>query len=126
LENPDLLCSLLYTFLTLCHDSFFYWFAVPLLQTVPNRAMANGVILRTLVNDAIDIFEVNRKECAKILLELPRGVGRGTFKTKASSSTPKPEENGDHAEEPVEASSEWILEHLLLEVQFPVILSSFC
>ncbi|PLW39364.1 hypothetical protein PCASD_05032 [Puccinia coronata f. sp. avenae] len=84
-------------------------------NTVPNRAMANGVILRTLVNDVIDIFEVNRKECAKILLELPRWVGRGTFKTKASSSRPRPEENGDHAEEPVEASSEWILEHLLLE-----------
>jgi nuclear cap-binding protein subunit 1 len=51
--------------------------------------VANGVILRTLVNDVIDIFEVNRKECDKILLELPRWVGRGTFKTKASSSRPK-------------------------------------
>ncbi|POW21983.1 hypothetical protein PSHT_01767 [Puccinia striiformis] len=41
-------------------------------NTVPTRAKANGVILRTLANDVIDIFEVNRKECAKILLELPR------------------------------------------------------
>ncbi|KAI9616102.1 hypothetical protein KEM48_005359 [Puccinia striiformis f. sp. tritici PST-130] len=79
-------------------------------NTVPTRAKANGVILRTLVNDVIDIFEVNRKECAKILLELPRWVGKGTFKTK--SSIPKPKH--DDEESTIE-SSDLILEHLLLE-----------
>ncbi|KNZ45371.1 hypothetical protein VP01_819g2 [Puccinia sorghi] len=83
-------------------------------NTVPNRATANGVVLRTLVNDVIDIFEVNRKECAKILLELPRWVGRNTFKTRATANKPRTEEVDNSPEEPIEAS-EWILEHLLLE-----------
>jgi len=80
---------------------------------VPNRAKASGVVLRTLVNDVIDIFEVNRKECAKILLELPRWVGRNTFKTRATADKPRTEEVDNNPEEPIEAS-EWILEHLLL------------
>ncbi|WAR62696.1 hypothetical protein PtB15_15B283 [Puccinia triticina] len=84
-------------------------------STVPNRATANGVVLRTLVNDVIDIFEVNRKECAKILLELPRWVGRGTFKTKGTAPKPKTDEAGNRIEESATESSEWILEHLLLE-----------
>ncbi|KAA1070421.1 hypothetical protein PGT21_011973 [Puccinia graminis f. sp. tritici] len=84
-------------------------------NTVPNRATANGVVLRTLVNDVIDIFEVNRKECAKILLELPRWVGRGTFKTKGAVAKPKTDEAGNAIEESTTESSEWILEHLLLE-----------
>lgn len=83
-------------------------------NTVPVRATANGVILRTLVNDVIDIFEVNRKECAKILLELPRWVGRGTFKTKTASK-PKPDEEGNGVEQSIPKGSDWVLEHILLE-----------
>jgi hypothetical protein len=52
--------------------------------------------------------------------------GAGYVQNQGLKQQAKNEENGDHAEEPVEASSEWILEHLLLEVQFPVLLSSFC
>ena len=82
------------------------------------------MVLRTLVNDVIDIFEVNRKECAKILLELPRWVGRNTFKTRATAEKPRTEEGDNNPDEPTEAS-EWILEHLLLEVRFPVLFVFF-
>ena len=30
----------------------------------------------------IDIFEVNRKECARLLLEMPKWIIPGTFKPK--------------------------------------------
>ncbi|KAG0150049.1 hypothetical protein CROQUDRAFT_652715 [Cronartium quercuum f. sp. fusiforme G11] len=74
-------------------------------ETVPNRETADGVLLRTLVHDIIDLFEVNRKECARILLDLPRWVGRGTFKSKGSQAQEK---------EKIEGPS-WILEHTLVE-----------
>jgi nuclear cap-binding protein subunit 1 len=45
-----------------------------------------GWTLRSLTLDIIHIFEVNRKECAKILLELHRSFSRNTFKPIAKSS----------------------------------------
>ncbi|EGG06417.1 uncharacterized protein MELLADRAFT_77832 [Melampsora larici-populina 98AG31] len=73
-------------------------------NSVPSRSTADGVVLRTLIHDIIDIFEVNRKECAKILLELPRWVGRGTFKSKATK---------DVAE--TDGGPGWVLEHSIIE-----------
>ncbi|KAH9814154.1 MIF4G like-domain-containing protein [Melampsora americana] len=73
-------------------------------NSVPSRNTADGVVLRTLIHDIIDIFEVNRKECAKILLELPRWVGRGTFKSKATKDVV--EKDGGPG---------WVLEHTIIE-----------
>ncbi|KLO09925.1 hypothetical protein SCHPADRAFT_999939 [Schizopora paradoxa] len=44
-----------------------------------------GYTTNALISDIIDIFEVNRKECARILLELPRWCPPGTFKPRANS-----------------------------------------
>ncbi|POW03729.1 hypothetical protein PSTT_10910, partial [Puccinia striiformis] len=71
-------------------------------NTVPTRAKANGVILRTLANDVIDIFEVNRKECAKFYSNCLVGLAKSTIE-----------------------SSDLILEHLLLEV-YTYKFFSFC
>jgi nuclear cap-binding protein subunit 1 len=58
--------------------------------------------------DIADIFEVNRKECARLLLEYPKWTVPGTFKPKPGA--------------PVEADSEsdrgWQLESTIIEVRF--------
>ncbi|KAH8102808.1 MIF4G like-domain-containing protein [Phellopilus nigrolimitatus] len=41
-----------------------------------------GYAVNTLLSDVIDIFEVNRKECARILLEIPKWLPSGTFKAR--------------------------------------------
>lgn len=65
-----------------------------------------GYTVRTLLSDVIDIFEVNRKECARLLLELPKWLPQGTFKARPGV----PIENGD-AKGP-----EWQLESCIMEV----------
>jgi nuclear cap-binding protein subunit 1 len=62
--------------------------------------------------DIVEIFEVNRKECARLLVEYPRWAVPGTFK-------PRP---GDPAEAPDRIpfpGRDWQLESTLIEVLFP-------
>lgn len=54
-------------------------------QVVPSASSPNGWSLRSLVLDIITLFEVNRKECARILLSLRTFVMPGTFKPVAPS-----------------------------------------
>ena len=58
----------------------------------------------------IDIFEVNRKECARLLLEYPKWALPGTFK-------PRP---GAPPQEPV-AGKDWQLESTVIEVSVHVL-----
>lgn len=53
-------------------------------QIVPSPSTPSGWILRQIVHDTITIFEVNRKECARLLLELPNWLESGTFKPPAN------------------------------------------
>ncbi|EIW70239.1 hypothetical protein TREMEDRAFT_43823 [Tremella mesenterica DSM 1558] len=55
---------------------------------VPSPDTADGWILRSLVLDILTIFEINRKECARILLSLPRYLTAGTFKPPATTAAP--------------------------------------
>jgi nuclear cap-binding protein subunit 1 len=55
----------------------------------------------------IDIFEVNRKECARLLLEYPKWTPHGTFR-------PRPGSSSDNSE-PV-PGKDWQLESTLVEV----------
>ncbi|KAF8898142.1 MIF4G like-domain-containing protein [Gymnopilus junonius] len=48
----------------------------------PDPNTPHGYVLRTALLDIIDIFEVNRKECARLLLEYPKWNLPGTFKPK--------------------------------------------
>lgn len=75
-----------------------------LLQSVPPTYDPNGTILRSLIHDIIDLYETNRKECAKLLLELPMWVVAGTFK----ASTNDDDDN----------RKDWNLENLVVEVRF--------
>jgi nuclear cap-binding protein subunit 1 len=51
-----------------------------ILQVVPSPSSPSGWVLRQIVHDTITIFEINRKECARLLLELPNWLESGTFK----------------------------------------------
>ena len=64
--------------------------------------------MRTALLLIIDIFEVNRKECARILLEYPKWIQAGTFK-------PRP---GAPAEYDPIPGKDWQLESTLIEVIF--------
>lgn len=69
---------------------------------MPGLYDPNGAVLRSLIHDIIDLYETNRKEAAKLLLELPLWVVAGTFKGT-------PVEDG-------EPGPEWVLENLVVEV----------
>jgi nuclear cap-binding protein subunit 1 len=65
--------------------------------------------VRTALLDILDIFEVNRKECARLLLEYPKWNLPGTFKPKpgvAALGDPVP-------------GKDWQLESTIIEVRFP-------
>lgn len=56
---------------------------------MPSPDTLTGWTLRSLVLDVIHIFEVNRKECAAILIDLRRDLSPGTFKAvNADDTTP--------------------------------------
>jgi nuclear cap-binding protein subunit 1 len=77
-----------------------------LFQISPNPNTPAGYAVRSALLDILDIFEVNRKECARLLLEYPKWSLPGTFK-------PKP---GAPSEiEPV-AGKDWQLESTVIEV----------
>jgi nuclear cap-binding protein subunit 1 len=77
-----------------------------LAQTVPARDEPDGIFIRSLILSLIDVYEVNRKEAAKVLLELPRWLATGTFKPKGGANA------DDEA-----ATSTWVLEHVIVEVR---------
>ncbi|RXW20034.1 hypothetical protein EST38_g5825 [Candolleomyces aberdarensis] len=45
-----------------------------------------GYVIRTTILDIVEVFEVNRKECARLLLEYPKWNLSGTFKPKPGST----------------------------------------
>ena len=67
---------------------------------MPGIDTPSGAIIRSLIHDVIHLYEVNRKECAKILLSLRRWFTSTTFAPKEKTVD----------------SSEWILENLVVEV----------
>ncbi len=54
-------------------------------STVPAVASPASIVLRGILSDMIDLYEVNRKEAAKLILDLPHWLRRGTFGGKTSS-----------------------------------------
>lgn len=67
-------------------------------------------MLRSLIHDIIDLYEINRKEAAAILLDLPSWVAPGTFKPKDAPA-------GDEESAEASAQSEWVLENMIVEVR---------
>ncbi|WVQ78210.1 hypothetical protein IAT38_000293 [Cryptococcus sp. DSM 104549] len=71
-------------------------------DVVPPPTTVDGWVLRSLVLDIINIYEVNRKECARILLELRGNFSRGTFKPSSQPADAPP------------PTSTWSLESLVI------------
>ncbi|KAF7330841.1 Nuclear cap-binding protein subunit 1 [Mycena venus] len=71
----------------------------------PDPKTPAGYAVRTGILDILDIFEVNRKECARLLLEYPKWTIPGTFK-------PKP--GGAVVPDPV-PGKDWQLESTIIE-----------
>lgn len=61
------------------------------LQTVPSRNTNDGLYLRQIMLDILNVYEVNRKDCARILLnDLPKWLPEGTFKPPAPAAGTAP------------------------------------
>ncbi|KAJ7590607.1 MIF4G like-domain-containing protein [Mycena floridula] len=71
----------------------------------PDPNVPGGYAVRQALLAIIDIFEVNRKECARILLEYPKWVEPGTFKARPGATS---------VPEPI-PGKEWQLESTILE-----------
>lgn len=68
-----------------------------------------GYALRSDIIDIVEIFEVNRKECARILVEYPKWAVKGTFK-------PRPGDPADSPDRIPLPGRDWQLESTLIEV----------
>jgi nuclear cap-binding protein subunit 1 len=67
-----------------------------------------GYALKSTLLDIIDIYDVNRKECARILLEFPKWTPPGTFRPK-----PNPPQ-GIQIPDPV-PGKDWQLENTVVD-----------
>lgn len=76
-----------------------------ILQNTPDPRKPAGYILRSNIIDIIDIFEVNRKECARLLLEYPKWTLPGTFKARPGAPL-----------QPEVADKNWELDNTIVEV----------
>lgn len=63
----------------------------------------------------ISMYEVNRKECARILLELPKWILPGTFRSKSVNTNNRDDEDDEPIVE-YPGGKDWILENLIVEV----------
>lgn len=83
-----------------------FWFRLFDNSVTPHPSSASGFLIRSNLRDMIDILEVNRKECARLLLEYPKWCVPGTFKPTAGAP-------------PVEddpSANNWQLESAIIEV----------
>lgn len=79
----------------------------------PDPSTPTGYVIRSGLIDTLDIFEINRKESARLLLEYPKWNLPGTFK-------PKPGSMVEH--EPV-VGKDWQLDSTVLEVKFSILIA---
>ncbi|KZV61795.1 hypothetical protein PENSPDRAFT_592329 [Peniophora sp. CONT] len=77
-------------------------------EVTPNPTTPAGYAARSDIADIMDIFEINRKECARLLLEYPKWTHLGTFK-------PRPGGPGDEPDRQPIPGKDWQLESTLVE-----------
>lgn len=73
----------------------------------PDPTTVSGYAVRSALLDIIDIFEVNRKECVRLLMEYPKWTLPGTFKPKPGAPVTAEEEDPE---------KNWQLESTIIEV----------
>ncbi|KAG6333085.1 hypothetical protein ID866_6009 [Astraeus odoratus] len=82
-----------------------FWFRLCDNVVSPDPGTVSGFLIRSNIRDMIDIFEVNRKECARLLLEYPKWCVPGTFKPRAGAPPTE--------EDPI--ANNWQLESTVIE-----------
>lgn len=94
---------------------FARWF----IESTPLVGTPSAVVLRSLVLEIVDLYEVNRRECARILFNLPRFLRKGTFAGKAvAPETGLAGDADDLAwidEDEQDPQGGWILDDVLVE-----------
>lgn len=75
-------------------------------QVTPDPSSPAGYAVRSTILDLVDIFEVNRKECARLLLEVPKWLPPGTFRPRPGAPP-----------QDVVAGKDWQLESTIIEVR---------
>lgn len=75
----------------------------------PDPGSIYGFLIRSNLRDTIDIFEVNRKECARLLLEYPKWCMVGTFRPAPGAPLLEDDSNAYN----------WQLECAIIEVMAP-------
>ncbi|KZS92618.1 hypothetical protein SISNIDRAFT_412320 [Sistotremastrum niveocremeum HHB9708] len=73
----------------------------------PNPATPEGYAVRSIITDIVDIYEVNRKDCARVLLDTPKWLPSETFRPKPGAEAPS---NGD-----TPVTQGWQLESTLID-----------
>jgi nuclear cap-binding protein subunit 1 len=91
---------------------FCYGLLKHLFQITADPKTPPGYAVRADLLDIIEIFEVNRKECARLLVEYPKWTVKGTFKPRPGDPT----EASDRIPLP---GRDWQLESTLIEVLSP-------
>lgn len=90
------------------------------LPNIPNHQSIEYFILQEIISDTMNLFEVNRKDCARYLLSISTSFDPSFFKP----SPPTPAAASDDKSEAVKAepmdedtdSGKWNLSDLLVEV----------
>ncbi|KAI7896054.1 armadillo-type protein [Mucor mucedo] len=81
------------------------------LPSIPNHNSIEYFILQETISDTMELFEVNRKDCARYLLGIANSFEPKFFKSPPSSSEDAPEIKE-------EENSRWNLSDLLVEAAF--------
>ena len=59
-------------------------------QITPDPSTPSGYVVRSALRDVLDVFEINRKECARLLLEYPKWTIPSTFKAQPGAPDTDP------------------------------------
>lgn len=71
-----------------------------------------GYLVRTLISDIVDAYEINRKECAQVLININRWLATGVFIQPGQDLS---------KEEKIADGGNWQLESALIEVSSMII-----
>lgn len=88
------------------------------LPNIPNHQSIEYFILQEIISDTMNLFEVNRKDCARYLLSISTSFDPSFFKSSPppSSSDDKPDAAKAEAMDEDTDSGKWNLSDLLVEV----------
>lgn len=88
------------------------------LPNIPNHQSIEYFILQETISDTMNLFEVNRKDCARYLLSISTSFDPSFFKSSPPPTTASEDKSDIVKAEPMEEDTDgkWNLSDLLVEV----------